>query len=736
MPVTPVMPSKLSVPEPPAGYLPRERLDRQWREWEQKRLVLVTAGPGYGKTSFLAANARSAGEVCIWLSLDETDGELGSFRAHLDRGLLGAVAGTGMRGASSPSTVSGGLPHEGANEALVRWVQALRDRQRHTYLILDDAHLVTYSPEVIQILGRLIRFLPDTTTMVVASREPLDLAIMKLRSAGRGGMLTAPDLAFTSREVAQLFGRRFQQASLPPRLAREVVARTEGWAAGIEIFFQVLDGVSPRAIEDALASIESAGTSWFAYFAEEVISRLTPETQDFLYRSSVLPRLDGELCDRLLGRRDSLRILNQLRRRNLFTFPCGTGSRSLRYHHLFREFLQDRLRRTLPRADRQKLQRRAARALVKEGAWVDAVRAYAEAGDSEGALRLIERMGDNLLATGQHQALREAFGFIPPTKLRGRHMAQFVLGRLCELQGDWEEADRIFRRILRASRPGGRRAELLRLLATQKVRWGDYRACAALCRRALKEPGLRRSPVRGLLQSLLGVAHCELGDLDEGQRHLEAAAEAFRKNGNSWEQGRNYYLRAANVHYFRGEFRRAKDTARRALAIFRKLGDRRQISHSLGVLAFVTAGAGETHEARELAHQGLRLAESFDYRDLIGYCHLTLGRCALLAGDLAEACEHFEVAREYGEATGEADLRVFSRMGLAECALRRANPSAARKAVTETLSIARGMHDRLQEGQCHFFLGLAVHGSDPRRARSEWDRAEAILRRTGARFEL
>ncbi|MBD3236957.1 MAG: tetratricopeptide repeat protein [Candidatus Eisenbacteria bacterium] len=726
----PIISAKLAVPQVPASYLSRPRLDRLWPQWRTHRLVLVTAGAGFGKTALLAANARREGE-CAWYSLDEQDRDLGQFCAHLSAGV--AAAGNG----ASPTAACPARPGDpdfGA-QALAHLLAQLHARRNPLTIVLDDAHLVGAARDVTGFLERLVRFLPESTTLILAAREPLPIRSMKLRAAGDAALLSSLELRFTEQELAELMARRFADCPLGRRVLRRVLEQTEGWAAGIEIFLQIVEGTGEEYVTQALDRLSSAGSGWFDYFAEEVVSRLDGRLREFLYRSSVLPRLEAGLCNRVLGRRSSQRILEQLHDRNLFTYSIGEGRKLFRYHHLFRRFLHDRVQRTVAPADLRALQRRAARALVKSGELADALSVFAEAGDHEGALQLMERSGERLLETGQNALVRQAFEKIPASRLRGRYDALFVLARLRDMEGEWEEAERLYRRVLRTTPAGLRRAELLWGLGRLKVRWGEYEACARLCRRGLEALGRRRHAIGGKLLTALAVADCERGRLAAGEGRLAEADALYRSLRDPIGQARVAYTLAANVHMPRGEFQKAKDAARRALAIFRRQHDHLEIARCLGVLGFVAVAGGDVQEGREIANEGLRMAESLEYPYIESYCRCALGRCAMIEGDLDSARGHYGHARELGEMTGESDLLLHPRIGLAEVALASGNRHAARRLVGEALGIAHAQGDRLQEGQCLVLLGLAQPSARRRGDPPVWARADRCFRESDAHYE-
>ena len=262
----PIIPSKLAVPAIPVSYVARPRLDRLWDGYAEKQLVLVTAGAGFGKTSFLAANAHASKEKARWYSIDGTDTDLTTFCAHLHE-----LVRPAKRAARHELDVG---DRNFANRVLSGLVRSLSGKNRGTILVLDDVHLLTGATEVLHFIERLVRNLPAGSTLVLASREPVGIATMKLRSRGAVATLASKDLAFTEEEVAGLFARHFPCATLSRRLRRRIVAQTEGWAAGTEIFFQVLDGSTPDRIEEALDRLGGASSGWFSYFAEEVVRQL------------------------------------------------------------------------------------------------------------------------------------------------------------------------------------------------------------------------------------------------------------------------------------------------------------------------------------------------------------------------------------------------------------------------------------------------------------------------------
>jgi LuxR family transcriptional regulator, maltose regulon positive regulatory protein len=719
------IPEKFCVPPLPAVYLPRPRLDRLWEQRCEKRLVLVTAGAGYGKSSFLAARAREEGSF-LWYRLDEGDTHPAAFASHL----LHLLA------CSSPLPD----PDEAAGDPglmrriLAAAIAALRARGR-TILVLDDAHLLQAAADVLGLLADLIRCLPETSTLVLSAREPLGIGAIRALAEGRASTIDARDLEFRADEVAGSFALRF---GLTPsaRQCRSIVAATEGWAAGLEILFQALDSPSPAAVDAALERLLTAGSRWFDYFAEEVIGRLDQSTSDFLHRSSVLPRLDPDICDRVLGRQDSRQILEQLVRRNLFTLREGGAGGVYRYHLLFRSYLRTALSHELPAAAQRKLHRDAARALLRAGEVADALELFAQAGDPERALKLIERQGEGLLASGRYEAIEKALKIVPSARLRGNPQALFVQGRLLDYLGRWKDAESVYRRILKLQTSVARRVELYSILGQIASRRGEHSRALTLSRAGLKERGARSASTQGRLLMTLGISSCELGRLDEGAAYLDRARSFFARRGDAAGQAYVDYIAAANVHLPRGEFTLGMEAARRALATFRALGHPRRTCVCGAVLSWVTVLAGDVGAARDGAGEVRRLAETLGLRQQEALALYVLGYCSFLEGDLTGASEYLQESFRLGDLLGESDARILPRLLQAECLLASGNRPAARSLAEECLATARRMKDPLQQAQCRVVLGRAAVKEDADAARVHWRSAENTFRRLGTLFDL
>ena len=383
--------TKLHVPRPRPDLVPRGRLAERLDEGLARGLMLVCAPAGYGKTVLLAGWARHGQPPVAWLSLDAGDNDPARFWRHgvaaLDQvrpGLAGRVEP--LFGPPAPAS------YEGLVTALINELAAGPDQ---ALLVLDDYHLID-SETVHASLGFLLEHRPPGLHLVLASRSDPPLALARLRGRGQLAELRAAELRFTADEAAALLqqqGAAVSGVALPETAVAALAARTEGWAAGLQ-----LAALSLRRKLDA-AGFTAAFTGSHRYvldfLAEEVLEQQSEQVRTFLLETSVLERLSGELCDAVTGRPGSQALLEQVERAGLFLVPLDEVRGWWRYHHLFADLLRARLQQQQPERI-PTLHRNAAAWCDDHEMADDTIRHAVAAGEMTWAARLIEQHFDEL----------------------------------------------------------------------------------------------------------------------------------------------------------------------------------------------------------------------------------------------------------------------------------------------------------------------------------------------------
>ncbi|MDD5720026.1 MAG: BTAD domain-containing putative transcriptional regulator [Candidatus Krumholzibacteria bacterium] len=704
--------AKFTVPSLPADYRPRPRLDRLWRAWRQVKLIEVTAGPGWGKTCFLAGHARTLGDRVLWYTLDDLDRDPAVLTAHLS-------AACGLSVSPAPPL-----------EQLAGIVGRL-DRCR--LLVLDDVQSIARADAARAILGRLLRYLPDDCRLVLAAREPIALAGARLQARGEAAGLSAQDLAMTPDETAAFLADRLGAGAAAP-LAVRIHALTEGWPTGLEIVCQALAEGEPAARAEVLQRLAAGGGRWFDFFAEEVLAELDADTRRFLLLTATLPHLDREACERLTGRRDSAEVLADLARRGLFTVPVGDGA--WRYHTLLRASLRHRLDRELSPAQGRRVRRRAASLLVRVGEVEAAALDLVRAGDAEGAGALLARNVRELTGTRRPETLALALADLPETQVRKEPALLLVRASLAQLHGRWDQAERDLRAALRSKPPSALAGSLQAHLVRLAMQRGRYEACLRAGRQALSRRTAFAPSDRGTILTAMGVAAASLGRLAEGAGLLQEALAIARRRRDPVLQGRCLFLLAANVHFIRGDLAEALRDARQARDLFAGLGRGDLACHAEGVLGFVLAGAGDQNRARQSSLSALQRAEAIGYRQIAGYARLTLGECDLLAEDPAAAAVRFGEAYAIAADLGEQALANWARLGLAESAWRLGDRKRAAAEVARSLDLATRRRDQFCLARALAQQGRLLAARNRAGAQARWSQAERLFQRLGARSEL
>jgi LuxR family maltose regulon positive regulatory protein len=668
--------TKLHVPRPQPGFVRRRRLLQALGDGLARGRVLVCAPAGFGKTALLAAWAHAGGQPVAWLGLDAGDSDLARFWRHtvaaLDR------ARPGLAGRVGP-------PPPGSAEGLVTaLINELAAGPDEVLLVLDDYHLVDSGP-VHESVAFLLENLPPGLQVVVSSRADPPLPLARLRARGQLAELRAADLRFTSEEAAALLGET-AGPGLPEAAVAALLARTEGWAAGLQ-----LAGLSLRGHADPAGFAAAFGGSnrfVLDYLTDEVLERQDGQVRAFLLETSVLDRLSGELCDAVTGRAGSQAMLAGIERAGLFLVPLDEVRGWWRYHHLFADLLRARLAAEQP--GRAVALHQAAAAWCEEHDLADdAVRHALAAGDTEWAARLVERHVETLLGRSERATLRRWVSALPAQAVRDRPrlcLAQaysaaqgFQVEALQALLDDAERAyaagddepyeDQAGRPVsVLANVPAG----IAFLRASHARLRGDVARAAGYNRQALAQLGeddwLMRSFVRwsqagaDWLRGRLGPA--ELG-LAEVLGELRAADEAVRRVGGkpaevfrAVEGGAGFFagFLAMRVRYDLGQVQRARGNLDAALATYRQAleaaGEGRSQPPHLGLahvgLAQVLYERDELDAALDHATRAVALCRQLAYTPPLATGLAVVARIRQVQGDAAGAREAIGEAAQAG----------------------------------------------------------------------------------------
>ena len=332
-----ILATKLYVPIPRPNIVMRLRLIEQMNKGLHRKLTLISASAGFGKTTLVSEWIASCGRTVAWLSLEEEDNDPARFLTYLITALQTIIPNIGIEALRMVQSAQ--LPPlESILTILLNEIGTIPD---NFILVLDDYHVIE-DKKIGKALTFLLEHLPPQIHLVITTREDPNLPLARLRARDQLTELRATDLRFTNSEAA-----KFLNQGMGLNLSEEDVAaleaRTEGWIAGLQ-----LAAISMQGHKDTSNFIKSfTGSHHFVldYLVEEVLHQQPEQVQDFLLCTSILDRMSGPLCDAVLlnssaSGRDTL---EQLEHNNLFINSLDNERSWYRYHHLFGGLLRQRL---------------------------------------------------------------------------------------------------------------------------------------------------------------------------------------------------------------------------------------------------------------------------------------------------------------------------------------------------------------------------------------------------------
>ena len=406
------MRAKLEVPVPRPGLIERPRVVNRLAGARDRRLVSIVAPPGYGKTTVLGQWAARDERAFAWVSLDHRDNDPFLFLAYVAEALGESVEPAVLKALRSAA----GVPWK---SALPRLGSALASVRDPVVLVFDDVHKLE-EHDCLDVLAALLAHVPTGSQIVLAGRTGAGVGLAKLRADGELLELGPAELALTNDEAHALLDAAGVDATETE--AQALNERAEGWAAGL-----YLAALASPAGGSSLASFGGDDRFVTDYLRAEELAGVTTEKLEFLLRTSVLERMSGPLCDAMLERRDSTRLLEELEAENLFVIPLDRRRQWFRYHHLFREMLRAELERREPELGRT-LSRRAADWCETNGQLEVAIDYLEAAGDMDEVARLVGSCGFPYLRSGRVTTVERWLAMFDDPALLERYPAIAVFG--------------------------------------------------------------------------------------------------------------------------------------------------------------------------------------------------------------------------------------------------------------------------------------------------------------------
>jgi len=595
-------------------------------------VTLVTANAGSGKTTLVADFLRTHDRAFVWYQLDHTDADPLVFLSYLTHGIQQLVPSFGKALFSYLHESSGELSQHPERGVDVLLNEVLERVEQQLILVLDDYHHLGADTAVHAVLDRLLAYLPDVLHVIIISREMPPLSLARLRAQAPNSIIERSDLLFTDEETKELF-RKIFDLELTREQLDEYRQRTHGWITALQLVRQVAqraisarDNGKPES-RDLVEVLTRSERDIFDYFAEEVFSDESEETQNLLLRLSLLDSIELDACTVLFEGLNCARVLPTLVRRNVFITVVSDGhGEEYRFHPLFQSFLRRRFRSEIGRTKVAQEHARLANYFLGRAAWEPAVRHLIFAEDFDKAASVIADHGNEWIASGAISSLASLTAALPVSSSEAHPRTLAHQGEVARLRGEDEGAQALFRRAINLLRQQGDaegEAESLHSLATLARREGEYQQAFSYLDRALKLAG-ENSAVLMKCGNTRGLCLVAMGEWTAAEREFRAALQSAE------ERNDEYYMRL--------------------------------IAHNLGTPAGIRGDFGEA-----LRWLGRMLREDRPGAPMPqeAIAHLNMARCHLYRGNF-ESCEkHLERALDRSQLFNLTRLRgeIFEAFG-------------------------------------------------------------------------
>ena len=728
-----ILQSKL---EPPRRLkvLRRERLVSRLHEAGRKKLIAVTAGAGFGKTTLVLDALSDIAAHILWYRIDEQDRDLPVFMSYLF-----ALARHHFHGSQEINERKAGaiITFSNKTDQLIEWLAFLEEyAMGDTYIIFDDFHLISESEAVHRAVEFIMNRLPGHIHIVIISRKKLPLKLATLRSRELLMEINERDLAFTSDEI-ESFYKEIYHLDLGDAHIRDIHKATSGWAASLVLLRYALKSESAGDVAKTLHMVKNDPEFIFSYLEENVFQSQPEHIRSFMLKAAIPEVIDIRLCCDFFDSDQSEAVLKRMADDHLMIFPVDESGNVYTLHHLFRDFLLLKLKKTVPAAEIKAMHIAVARILEKNN-FIQALHHYIEGHAYDDAARLIKQKEIDFLIERRLNFLESMLEKIPHDVILENPRLLMAKAMLLTYYGKSDQARYLLTQALKGFKRLESRAETAQCLVETGSNYystGHVREAKLLMEQVLNDVD-GRSATYGIVMTYLIFLSSVLGDFNNAENYYKSACDNVSYYPDFERQATSAMLNTSYTYtkYIQGDF----EESGRLNAKLLKLALELKIEGLLPLVYYQYAAndffLGEYERGMDYAEKGLDVCDRIDLHDskkawiLIAYAQNCIGLNHLdKALDLLN--KSIELFEEPGNRWGLAN--AWHAVHLVYMA--KGRPKAAKKMIIKAMEIIRDHELTLTEGILENSLAdLLIMENDVKSALDYLIRSETKVR--GASF--
>ncbi|MCD5414778.1 MAG: tetratricopeptide repeat protein [Clostridiales bacterium] len=559
----------------------RAKLLSLFEKSRQKKIVVVCAPAGYGKSTFLSDVVNRRESRFLWYQIDEEDTNVDNFRESLFCGLY--------------KTINGQAPNEVGN--IRELFAVLRETEEEMIFIFEDFHYLNGSTAVLKEFKKLMEISPANCRFIISSREKLKINLAKEKLSGNTCEIDSKALEFSQEEIQLLFRLKFSKA-LDTETSTLIYEKTEGWPVAVSLLlervgqgdYSLFDGIDAADIID--------------YLTQEVFNNLPHDYRVFAMKSAFLEELDVDYLNELLDTNKSETIICNLTEKNIF-IHSDISKKIFKYHKLFRSFLMQRAYVLLDEGELEDFFKKASKLYLRDNYLIKALNILQLRKAHEETVFLLEERAIELIKEKQILSVKHIMDKIPTEFKLESPWVTLIESYLLKLAGKWSDA------LVMIEKPAI-------FFERQNCELGKHE-----------------------VEMLKTWILLDRGDLDEALLSLEEVLATIEDTGYSKKA--EIFKRKAIIYWQKGELMKTEMFAYRALDCFYKTEDRLGIAAMYNNIAgFIHIPNGRYYEALEMHKKSLHLENSHNPKsDTAVMSMVNIGYTYTMIGQMGEAERYF-----------------------------------------------------------------------------------------------
>ena len=711
---------KYTIPEPRAAIVRRQRLLDFLHENIDQPLQLICAPAGYGKTTLLADFAKDTDLTVCWYAIDESDRDAGSLLVNLFESIRARFPNFDYTDELIQNRSSGAIMDWRSMVNML--VDGIRERIPEFFaLVIDDFHILSGGTAGSEAIDLIVQRLPDNCRILISSRELPQLASLpRLIGQRKVAGLGPGELKFTADEIKRLLKHNFD-LDITPEEAHRLEQDSEGWITAILL---TTHSLWKGLFRDVLAQ-RGQNSILFEFMASEVLSQQSHALQSFLLSTSICNEFDAEIGDTLTETRSSSDLIKEIESKNLFVTRLEGPHSWYRYHHLFRDFLREKLEKEDP-SRYQRLHVKAAQYHISKGEPRQAIQYYIQGCEFENALDLLEEQAEALAHEGLWDTLGNWLEQIPSEYRTSRTKLLLYLSTVYQRAGRNDDAIKLLTDIIEVFRVQDDQAleaqALMHRSAVLQFK-GAHQMAIRDARQALTIAQSQGTVIdEAEARSHLGRAYAQQGKFPRAEREFRLALSGYQQQGNLFQLSQIQRL-LGTVYMELGNSPKAATHFEKARQGFQRLGNQSELGMTLNNLAVLYYQQGRLQDAEPLAYEAASLANATSNLRSESHALTTLGDVQRDQSLYEAAISSYEKALKVAKECMEAPAISNGSIGLGETYRLLGDSGKAKVILNEALELAYDLGQEFELGIAYTSLGIIEYESH------NYDQGIEMLRR-------